>query len=25
VRGGGPTLSLRATRGDITVRKPEGK
>jgi Putative adhesin len=25
VRGGGPTISLRATRGDITVRKPEGK
>ncbi len=25
VRGGGPTISLRATRGDITLRKPEGK
>jgi len=23
VRGGGPTLSLRATRGSITVRKPD--
>jgi len=25
VRGGGPTLTLRATRGDIRLRKPEGK
>jgi hypothetical protein len=25
IRGGGPTLTLRATRGSITVRKPEGK
>lgn len=25
VRGGGPTLTLRANRGDIRVRKPEGK
>jgi hypothetical protein len=25
VRGGGPTISLRATRASITVRKPEGK
>jgi hypothetical protein len=25
VRGGGPTLTLRATRGSITVRKPAGK
>ena len=25
VRGGGPTLTLRATRGEIRVRKPEGK
>jgi hypothetical protein len=25
VRGGGPTMSLRATRGTITLRKPEGK
>jgi hypothetical protein len=23
VRGGGPTLTLRATRGAITVRKPD--
>lgn len=25
VRGGGPELTLRATRGDIRVRKPDGK
>jgi Putative adhesin len=25
VRGGGPTLTLRSTRGGITVRKPAGK
>ena len=25
VRGGGPELTLRATRADIRVRKPEGK
>jgi hypothetical protein len=25
VRGGGPTLTLRSTRGSITVRKPAGK
>jgi hypothetical protein len=25
VRGGGPTLTLRTTRGSITVRKPAGK
>jgi hypothetical protein len=25
VRGGGPTLTLRATRGSITIRKPAGK
>ena len=25
VRGGGPTLTLRATRGSITVRKPGGQ
>jgi hypothetical protein len=25
VRGGGPTLALRATRGAIKLRKPEGK
>jgi putative adhesin len=25
IRGGGPTLTLRATRGSITVRKPEVK
>lgn len=25
VRGGGPALTLRANRGDIRVRKPEGK
>jgi hypothetical protein len=25
VRGGGPTLTLRATRGGITVQKPAGK
>jgi hypothetical protein len=25
VRGGGPALTLRATRGSITVRKPAGK
>jgi hypothetical protein len=25
VRGGGPTLTLRATRGSITVQKPAGK
>ena len=25
VRGGGPTLTLRANRGDIRIRRPEGK
>jgi hypothetical protein len=25
VRGGGPTLTLRGTRADVRVRKPEGK
>ena len=25
IRGGGPTLTLRTTRGGITVRKPAGK
>jgi hypothetical protein len=25
VRGGGPTLTLRATRGSVTIRKPAGK
>jgi hypothetical protein len=25
IRGGGPTLTLRSTRGSITVRKPAGK
>jgi hypothetical protein len=25
VRGGGPTLAIRATRGGITVAKPAGK
>jgi hypothetical protein len=25
IRGGGPTISLRNTRGDIAIRNPEGK
>lgn len=25
IRGGGPTLTLRATRADVRIRKPEGK